>query len=333
MNYTVKQISELFNVEYIGDGDYCLNSVSSLINANKNSVTFFAKKNFLELLNITESRVTVTSKKFSILCKHNVIVSENPYLLFAKISQLLNKRENLNYTIHGSVVSQTKNLGDKLYIGPNVVIGENVILGDNSFIGANSYIGDNVKIGLNAYINPNVTLYDNIKIGDNIILHSGVVIGADGFGYASEDKSWVKIPQVGSVEIGDNVEIGANTSVDRGALDNTIIGNGVKIDNQVMIAHNVHIGNNTGIAGCVGIAGSAKIGENCTIGGGAGIQGHIEICDNTYITGMAKVSCSIKEAGVYSSGTPLMLNKLWLKNAARFKKLNEFFLKNNNKNK
>jgi UDP-3-O-[3-hydroxymyristoyl] glucosamine N-acyltransferase len=275
----------------------------------------------------------VTTKKFSILCKHNVIVSENPYLLFAKISQLLNKRDNLNYTIHDSVVCQTKNLGGKLCIGPNVVIGENVILGDNSFIGANSYIGDNVKIGLNAYINPNVTLYDNIKIGDNVILHSGVVIGADGFGYASEDKSWVKIPQVGSVEIGDNVEIGANTSVDRGALDNTIIGNGVKIDNQVMIAHNVHIGNNTGIAGCVGIAGSAKIGENCTIGGGAGIQGHIEICDNTYITGMAKVSCSIKEAGVYSSGTPLMLNKLWLKNAARFKKLNEFFLKNNNKNK
>jgi len=333
VNYTVKEISEIFNAEYIGDGDYTFNSVSSLTNASRNSVTFLGKKNFLGLLNTTESRVTVTSRKFSISCKHNVIISENPYLLFAKISQLLNKKKNLNYTIHDSVICQTKNLGGKLCIDPNVVIGENVILGENSFIGANSYIGDNVKIGLNAYINPNVTLYNDIKIGDNVIIHSGVVIGADGFGYASEEKSWVKIPQVGSVEIGDNVEIGANTSIDRGALDNTVIGNGVKIDNQVLIAHNVRIGNNTGIAGCVGIAGSAIIGENCTIGGGAGIQGHIEICDNTYITGMAKVACNIKEAGVYSSGTPLMLNKLWLKNAARFKKLNEFFLKSNNKDK
>ena len=153
------------------------------------------------------------------------------------------------------------------------------------------------------------------------------MIGSDGFGYVNDKNSWYKIPQIGGVVIGNDVEIGSNTSIDRGTLDNTIIGNGVKIDNQIQIAHNVEIGDNTAIAGCAGIAGSAKIGKNCTIGGGAGIQGHIKICDNTQITGMTKVSCDIKEAGVYSSGTPLMSNAQWLKSAARFKKLNELFLK------
>ena len=184
-----------------------------------------------------------------------------------------------------------------------------------------------LRLVSNSYIYSNVVIYANVKIGNNIIIHSGTVIGSDGFGYVNDKNFWYKIPQTGGVIIGNDVEIGSNTSIDRGTLDNTIIGNGVKIDNQIQIAHNVAIGDNTAIAGCVGIAGSAKIGKNCTIGGGAGIQGHIEICDNTQITGMTKVSCNIKEAGVYSSGTPLMSNEEWLKNAARFKKLNELFLK------
>mgnify|MGYP001231865210 CR=1 FL=1 len=331
MNITLKKISEKFNVEFIGDGSYEINSVSSITSATEKSVIFISDKNFLKFLDETKSQTVVTTKDLSKFCKNNIIICDNPYLLFAKISQLINKQDSLKYNVHSSVVSSTKNLNNKLLIEPNVVIGKNVEIEENSFIGANCYIGDNVKIASGARIFPNVTIYNDVKIGNNIIIHSGVVIGADGFGFANDREEFIKIPQIGGVRIGDNVEIGSNTSIDRGTLDNTIIGNGVKIDNQIQIAHNVHIGDNTAIAGCVGIAGSARIGKNCIIGGMAGIQGHIEICDNVKITGMAKVACDIKEPGIYSSGTPLMLNKKWLKNAARFKQLNELFLKYKNK--
>ena len=331
MNITLKKISEKFNVEFIGDGSYEINSVSSITSATEKSIIFLSDKNFLKFLDETKSQTVVTTKELSKFCKNNIIICDNPYLLFAKISQLINKQDSLKYNVHSSVVSSTKNLNNKLLIEPNVVIGKNVEIEENSFIGANCYIGDNVKIASGARIFPNVTIYNDVKIGNNIIIHSGVVIGADGFGFANDREEFIKIPQIGGVRIGDNVEIGSNTSIDRGTLDNTIIGNGVKIDNQIQIAHNVHIGDNTAIAGCAGIAGSARIGKNCIIGGMAGIQGHIEICDNVKITGMAKVACDIKEPGIYSSGTPLMLNKKWLKNAARFKQLNELFLKYKNK--
>ena len=331
MNYSVKNISKIFDAKFVGDADYLINQVSSLENATAESIVFFSNKKYLELLNKTKSKVVITTEELSEFCNHNIIISKNPYSLFAKISQFLNKDTNRNYYIHKSVISFSNNLGEKISIDPNVVIGKNVSIGEDSFIGSNCSIGDNVKISKGAYIFPNVTIYKNVTIGKSVRIHSGTVIGSDGFGYAHENNTWIKIPQIGGVEIGDNVEIGSNTSIDRGALDKTIIGNGVKIDNQIQIAHNVQIGENTAIAGCVGIAGSAKIGKNCTIGGGAGIQGHIEICDNAYITGMSKVSSDIKKPGVYSSGTPLMLNKEWLKNAARFKRLNELFIKNKKK--
>jgi len=327
VNYSLKKISEIFNVEFIGDENYSIDKVSSFENATDSCITFLSDKKVIKSLDKTKSKVTITTKDLSKFCNHNLIISDNPYLLFVKISNFLNKKDGVEYGIHSSVVTETNNLGDKLFIGPNVVLGRNVNLGDNSHVGSNSFIGDNVCIGAGAYLYPNVTIYKNVNIGKNVIIHSGTVIGADGFGYIDDSGKWVKIPHIGGVQIGDNVEIGANTSIDRGTLNNTVIGDGVKIDNQIQIAHNVHIGDNTAIAACVGIAGSAKIGKNCTIGGMAGIQDHVEICDNTKITGMTKVACNIKEAGVYSSGTPLMLNKEWLKNAARFKQLNELFLK------
>ncbi len=331
MNYTLKNISKIFNAEFSGNGDFSVNKVSSIENASEKSIVFFSNKKYLDLLVKTKSKVVITTSELSKFCKHNIIITKDPYALFAKISNLLNKEFDFEYNIHSSVVSETKNLSKQIYVGANVVLGKDIEIGDNSFIGSNCSIGDNVKISTGAYIYPNVTIYNNVTIGENIIIHSGAVVGSDGFGYAYEDNSWIKIPQIGGVLIGNDVEIGSNTTIDRGTLDNTIIGNGVKIDNQIQIAHNVQIGENTAIAGCVGIAGSAKIGKNCSIGGGAGIQGHIEICDNTQITGMTKVSSNIKKAGVYSSGTPQMLNSDWLKSAARFKKLNEFFIKNKKK--
>ena len=328
MNYTLKKLSEIFNFKFIGDEEYTVDKVSSLENASEKSIVFLSDKKLLKMLDATKARTLITTKEYSQSFKHNVIITENPYLLFVKISHLFNPNKKNEYYIDKSVVCATKNLNKNLSISPNVVIGKHALIGNDSFIGANCYIGDNVTIGENAYLYPNVSIYNNVVIGKNFIVHSGTVIGSDGFGYLNESQKWVKIPQIGSVQIGDNVEIGSNTSIDRGTLDNTFVGNGVKIDNQIQIAHNVHIGDNTAIAGCVGIAGSAKIGKNCTIGGGAGIQGHIKICDNVQITGMTKVSCNIDHAGTYSSGTPLMTNKQWLKSAARFKKLNELFVKN-----
>ena len=327
MNYTLKQLSEIFEFEIIGDENYSINQVSSIDSASEENIVFISDKKFLKNLEKTNSKVVITTKEFSKFCKDNVIIHNNPYLLFVKISTLFNSNKVFNYGIHESVVSKTPNLKKNISINPNTIIGKNVVIDEETLIGANCCIGDEVHIGKNVFLHPNVTIYDNVKIGNNVIIHSGTVIGSDGFGYLNESSKWVKIPQIGGVDIGNDVEIGSNTSIDRGALDNTVIGNGVKIDNQIQIAHNVQIGENTAIAGCVGIAGSAKIGKNCTIGGGAGIQGHIEICDNVQITGMTKVSCNINKAGVYSSGTPLMPNKLWLKSAARFKHLNELFIK------
>ena len=327
MNYSLKKLSEIFNFEVIGDEKYVVNKVSSLGSASEKSIVFLSDKKFLSMLGATKARTVITTKEFSESFEHNVIVTENPYLLFVKICEFFNTNNKIEYGIDKSVVSATKSLNKNLSINQNVVIGQNVVLGDDSFIGANCYIGDNVTIGANAHIHANVSIYNNVKAGKNLIVHSGTVIGSDGFGYLNESSKWIKIPQIGGVQIGNDVEIGSNTSIDRGTLDDTLIGNGVKIDNQIQIAHNVHIGDNTAIAGCVGIAGSAKIGKNCTIGGGAGIQGHIVICDNVQITGMTKVSCNIDQTGIYSSGTPLMTNKNWLKSAARFKQLNELFLK------
>jgi UDP-3-O-[3-hydroxymyristoyl] glucosamine N-acyltransferase len=182
-------------------------------------------------------------------------------------------------------------------------------------------IQDGVIIGNNARINPNVTICHDVIIGDDVIIHPGVVIGADGFGIANNKGKWLKIPQLGTVEIGHDVEIGANTTIDRGALENTVIGNGVKIDNQVQIGHNDIIGDNTAIAGCVGIAGSTEVGENCIIGGGVGISGHIKIADGVMMTGMTMVTKSISEPGSYSSGIPAETTNQWHKNVVRYRQL------------
>ncbi|MBH32626.1 MAG: UDP-3-O-(3-hydroxymyristoyl)glucosamine N-acyltransferase [Gammaproteobacteria bacterium] len=326
MEYTLEQIAKELDVEIIGDTNFIIDSVASLESATSSSVVFISNKKFLDALGLTKSKVVVTTKDYSKFCNDNVILVDDPYLIFAKISSLFQDESVITKYVHNSAIVKSK-IDTDVLISENVVIEENVNIGNNSYIGAGSYIGKNVTIGINSYIYPNVSIYDDTIIGSNTKIHSGVVIGSDGFGYALNGKSWFKIPQIGKVIIGENVEIGSNTTIDRGTLDNTEIGNGVKLDNQIQVAHNVIIGENTLIAACVGIAGSAKIGKNCVIGGMAGIQGHIEICDNTHVTGMTKISCSIKKPGIYASGTPTMPYKDWLKSAALFKKLNKLFEK------
>jgi UDP-3-O-[3-hydroxymyristoyl] glucosamine N-acyltransferase len=238
------------------------------------------------------------------------------------VASLLNPDPERQAIIASTAVSSDEaQISDDACIDDNVVIGAHVSLGKGAFVGAGTVIQEGVIIGENARINPNVTICHNVKIGDNVIIHPGVVIGADGFGIANDKGKWLKIPQLGTVEVGHDVEIGANTTIDRGALENTIIGNGVKIDNQVQIGHNDIIGDNTAIAGCVGIAGSTEIGQNCIIGGGVGISGHIKIADGVMMTGMTMVTKSISEPGSYSSGIPAEPTSQWHKNVVRYRQL------------
>jgi UDP-3-O-[3-hydroxymyristoyl] glucosamine N-acyltransferase len=248
----------------------------------------------------------------------------DPYLQYAKIQQWWVERSAFKPKpgIHPSaVLGEGAVVAPSAYIGPNVVIGDNTSVGENCRIEPGVVLGRHVQVGSGTLLHANVTVYDECEIGARCILHSGAVIGADGFGFANEKGSWVKIPQVGRVIIADDVEIGANTTVDRGALDDTLIGVGVKLDNQIMVAHNVQVGEHTAMAGCVGVAGSTRIGARCTIGGAANIFGHLTIPDGTHVSGCTTVIASIKEPGAYTGIFPMDTHKSWEKTAATLRQI------------
>ncbi|ESS57977.1 UDP-3-O-[3-hydroxymyristoyl] glucosamine N-acyltransferase [Enterobacter cloacae S611] len=252
------------------------------------------------------------------------LVVKNPYLTYARMAQILDTTPQPAQNIApGAVIDPTATLGSNVSIGANAVIESGVTLGDNVVIGPGCFVGKNTKIGAGSRLWANVSIYHEIEIGENCLVQSGTVIGSDGFGYANDRGNWVKIPQLGRVIIGNNVEIGACTTIDRGALDDTRIGNGVIIDNQCQIAHNVVIGDNTAVAGGVIMAGSLKIGRYCMIGGASVINGHMEICDKVTVTGMGMVMRPITEPGIYSSGIPLQPNKTWRKTAALVMNIDE----------
>ncbi len=260
-----------------------------------------------------------------IIPKGSLILCDNPYLYFSKVMNLFNPRKRLKQSKNKlSVIDESAQISSTSVVGDFVTVRERTILGDNVEIHNGSYIGADVVIGANTVVYPNVTIMDRVVIGENCIIHSGAVIGADGFGNAQDkDKRYHKIPQIGGVLIGDWVEIGANTTVDSGTFSPTIIGSGVRIDNLVMLAHNVIIGDHTAIAACTGIAGSTVIGKNCIIAGAANITGHVNIVDGTMIGGSSNVSNDITNPGIYSSGFPSMLHLQWGKLVALFKKLPE----------
>lgn len=248
----------------------------------------------------------------------------NPYMGYALVAQLLDTTPLPANTIHQSaVVDPSVTLGQNVSIGANAVIEAGVSLGDNVKIGANCFIGQQATIGDNTKLWSNVSIYHRVVLGKHCLVQANTVIGSDGFGYANNKGQWVKIPQLGTVIVGDNVEIGASTTIDRGALENTIISDGVILDNQIQIAHNVTIGKQTAMAACSVIAGSSTLGSNCVIAGLVGINGHISIGDGCVFTGMSMVTKSISEPGVYSSGMPATDNKTWNRTNARVKRLDK----------
>ena len=308
--------------ELIGDTNILINSVASLESANKNSVSFFNNSKYLSLLKNTKAALVILDRESSGYYVGARIVTDNPYLYFAKISRLLNPIKILKKEIHKSaIIHSTCKLGRDIYIGPNVIIEENVSIANGVTIHGGVIIESDNVIGDNSIIHPNVILKINTIIGKNCTIYAGAVIGSDGFGYAKDNDKWLAIPQIGKVVLGDNVDIGSNSTIDRGALDDTIISSGVKIDNLVQIGHNCIIGENTIIAGCVGIAGSAKIGKNCAIGGAAMILGHLSITDNVTISPGSMITRSINKSGTYTALMPFQDHEAWLKTAAKIRRL------------
>lgn len=298
--------------------------LATLANAMPGQVAFLANSKYVSQLATTQASAVIVAPNALAECKVTALVMDNPYMGYALLANLLDTTPKSANGIHGSAtIAEDVIFGKNVSIGANVVIESGVELGDNVRIGANCFIGYNAKIGAQTQLWSNVSIYHEVKIGQRCLVQANTVIGSDGFGYAPVDEQykWHKIPQLGSVLIGDQVEIGASTTIDRGALEDTIIKDGVILDNQIQIAHNVVIGENTAMAACSVIAGSTVIGENCTIAGLVGINGHINIADNCVFTGMSMVTKNIAQAGVYSSGVPVEINSKWHKTNARVKRL------------
>lgn len=317
VTFYLAELAEQLDATLHGEGNITIHGLASMSTANHEHITFLSSvKNNEQLVDCTAGAVVLTSDSLPFWQGPALIVA-NPYLAYAKLAQLFDTTPKAAAGIAVSaVIASDVKLGKNVAIGANAVIESGVEIGDNVIIGPGCFVGKNTLIGADTQLWANVSIYHNVIIGDKCLIQSGTVIGSDGFGYANGGGKWIKIPQLGSVRIGDGVEIGACTTIDRGALDDTVIGDGVIIDNQCQIAHNDNIGDHTAVAGGVIMAGSLKIGRHCQIGGASVINGHIEICDNVTVTGMGMVMRPITKPGIYSSGIPLEANKNWRKTAA-----------------
>jgi UDP-3-O-[3-hydroxymyristoyl] glucosamine N-acyltransferase len=304
-----------------GQGEQLITRIAPLETAKAGEVAFLSNPKYQAQLAATNATAVILAPTMADACPVAAIVATDPYLYFARLAQLLSPKIPAPVGIHPSATVMSE-LPGHVSVGAGAYIGANVRIGDGTVIGANAVVGSGVTIGAGCRLYPHSTIYYGCRIGARVIVHAGAVIGADGFGFAREkDGSWVKIPQTGIVIVGDDVEIGACTTIDRGALADTIIENGVKLDNQIQIAHNVRIGEHTAIAGCVAIAGSTTIGSRCTIGGSTSIVGHLNIADGVHISAGTFISKSLNKPGAYTGTVPFMEHDEWLKNFARLRHL------------
>jgi UDP-3-O-[3-hydroxymyristoyl] glucosamine N-acyltransferase len=324
--FTLTELAQQVGGEVSGDGSVELSGVGTLSAATGKQISFLTNGKYKSQLASTHAGAVILHPNHAADAVTPALLHDNPHAAFARIAQIFDTTPGVATGQHKSaIVADSATLGSNVALGPNVVIEDDAVLADNVVIGAGSYIGKGVILGTGTVIHPNVTIYHNARIGKRVRIHSNTVIASDGFGYANDKGVWLPIPQTGGVVIGDDCQIGASTTIDRGALDDTIIGTNVIIDNQVQIGHNCIIGDHTCICGATGIAGSATIGKYVIIAGGCGIGGHLTICDKVQITGYTMVIGDIKEPGVYSSGQPAQLNRDWRKNAVRNRQLDSLF--------
>lgn len=306
--------------DVLGDGQTAILRVATLASAEAGDIAFLSNRKYRNQLQMTKAAAVIVAPAFADDFAGPRIVTGNPYAYYARVAALLNPERAGFAGVHPSAASGSP-LPASAAVGPHVSIGRGVTLGENVVIHAGCVIGDGVGIGDGGLLYPNVTIYHGCRIGKRAILHSGAVIGADGFGFAPEGGQWIKIPQLGGVAIGDDVEIGANTTVDRGALDDTVIGDGCKIDNLVQVAHNCNIGACSVLAGCTGIAGSVTLGERCIVGGAGMISGHVTLAPGTTISGGSLVMKNITRPGLYTSVFPIDSHDEWVRNAAHIRRL------------
>ena len=321
-SFTLDELADKFGLKVIGNADTKIIGVAPLASADKNQISFLANSLYRKQLAHTQAGAVILREADAAQSPASCLIAADPYVAFAKISALFEIKTLVTPGIHpNAVIDSSARIDPTASIGPFVSIGAHSHIAANTVIGAGCVIGDHCRIGDHSELVARVTLVTRVHIGKRALIHPGAVLGAEGFGLAMENGRWLKVPQLGGVVIGDDCEIGANTTIDRGALGDTVLEEDVRLDNQIQIGHNVQIGAHTAIAGAVAVAGSSKIGRYCLIGGAAGIVGHIEICDKVRINAFSLVTHSITEAGEYSSGTPLQESREWRKNAARFKHL------------
>ena len=321
--FAASELAQRFGLELRGE-DRAVHGVGTLSSATAEQLSFLANPRYRGQLADTAAGVVVLHADEADARTGTALLARDPYVAFAKIAALFERKPVRTAGIHPTaVVDASAQVDPAAHVGPHVSIGARSRIGAGASIGPGCVIGDDCEVGEGCELVARVTLVTRVRLGRRVLVHPGAVLGADGFGIAMDRGHWIKVPQLGGVLVGDDCEIGANTTIDRGALGDTVLEEDVRLDNQIQVGHNVRIGAHTAMAGCSAVAGSASIGRHCLVGGGAGILGHLEVCDRVVITAMSLVTHSIREPGEYSSGTPLMDNRSWRKSAARFKQLDD----------
>ena len=323
-DFSLGELAVRFALELRGDPDTRVSHVATLAQAAPGSLSFLADSRHRRELATTRASAVVLGPADAPACPVAALVTENPRLAFAHMAAVLHPEPEYAPGIHPTAVVATGvRVPASATVGALAVIEEDVELGERAWVGPGCIVQRGARVGAETRLVARVNLYPGVELGARCLVHAGAVIGADGFGFALDGSRWVKIPQVGSVRIGDDVEIGANTTVDRGAIGDTVIGEGAKLDNQIQVGHNVSIGAHTAIAACTGISGSTKIGKRCMVGGMVGFAGHLTIADDVVITGCSLVSASIREPGSYSSGMPTVPTRAWRRMVAHLRRFGE----------
>ena len=321
-SYLLGDIARELGADLRGDSQQRITGLATLQCAGPEQISFLANRSYGKHIATSQAGAIIVSLESAALATCNTLIMNNPYLGYAQLSHWFDTTPKAPAGVHSSaVIDPSARIGAGVSVGAQVVIEADVDIGDGVTVGHGCVIGARTRIGRDSFLRPRVTLAHDVVIGQRCHILSGAVIGSDGFGFANERGVWHRIAQIGRVVLGNDVEVGANTTIDRGALDDTVIGNGVKLDNLIQIAHNVHIGDHSAMAAKVGIAGSARIGSHCVFGGAAVVAGHLTISDGVQLTGMTMVTGDISEPGVYSSGTSAETNRQWRKNAVRFRQL------------
>jgi UDP-3-O-[3-hydroxymyristoyl] glucosamine N-acyltransferase len=316
------ELAVRFGLSLRGEPSLRIHNVATLSRAGSGSLSFLANSRYRKQLETTRATAVLLTAEDAAHCPVAALIDPNPYLAYARIAALIHPSIAATPGVHPSaVVASGARIAASAAIGPLAVIEADAEIGERVSVGPGCIVQRGASIGADSSLLSRVNLYPGVTLGRRCILHAGAVIGADGFGFAPNDGTWVKVPQVGSVRIGDDVEIGANTTIDRGAIDDTVVEDGVKLDNQIQVGHNVIIGAHTAIAACTGISGSTVIGQRCMIGGMVGFAGHLSIADDVVVTGCSLVSASIKKSGSYSSGMPTVETKLWRRMVAHLRRL------------